>query len=334
MRFTAVELITLLSGTAAYAAKNENGNGNENSNGNSCINISGNTDGNANGINNSQGDTTTDQGSYSSGGDDGTGRPFQIGEHYSTRLSSNANDSAIIPDQIGKGVQKYTIDHAGASFISVHFASLDLDPSCSMEITDANGDQRTIMHGRGRQSLGTFWARHVEGDIMEITLKCHDANKKAEFVIDNYVAGYPQEFQVTDERKRNLRAFDPFKHLKRDLAICGVVDDKKNAKCYQSTHPTEYSTARAVARLIINGSSGCTGWLVGPNNMLLTNEHCITSNSDALNTDFQFMYEGGSCTTNSVLGSQIFDGTSLLIDNFNKDYALVQLAGNPISQFG
>jgi hypothetical protein len=334
MRFTAVALFTLvLCGTTVYAAKN--GKNNENSNGNSNVNISGNANGNANGSNNSQGDTITDQqGSYNSGNDDGTGGPFRIGEHYSTRVSSNANDSVIIPDQIGKGVQKYTIDHAGASFISVHFANIDLDPSCSMEITDANGDQLTIMHGRGRQSLGTFWARHVEGDVMEITLKCNGANKKAEFVIDNYVAGYPQEFRVPEERKRNLRAPDPFKHLKRDLAICGVVDDKKNAKCYQSTHPTEYNKAKAVARLIINGAWGCTGWLVGPNNMLLTNEHCITSNSDALNTDFQFMYEGGSCTSNSVSGSQTFDGTSLLLDNSNKDYALVQLSGNPISQFG
>jgi hypothetical protein len=329
MRFTAVALITLLCGTAVYAAP-KNGNSNENSNGY----INGNTDGNANGSNNRQDDTTSDKGSHNSGNDDGTGRPFQIGEHYSTRVSSNANDSVIIPDQIGKGVQKYTIDHAGASFISVHFANIDLDPSCSVEIADANGDQRTIMHGRGRQSLGTFWARHVEGDVMEITLKCNGANKKAEFVIDNYVAGYPQEFRVPEERKRNLRAPDPFKHLKRDLAICGVVDDKKNAKCYQSTHPTEYNKAKAVARLIINGAWGCTGWLVGPNNMLLTNEHCITSNSDALNTDFQFMYEGGSCTSNSVSGSQTFDGTSLLLDNSNKDYALVQLSGNPISQFG
>jgi hypothetical protein len=330
MRFTAVALVTLLCDTAVYAARNDI-NSNENSSGNSNINISGNADGNANGSKNIQGDSTTDQGSYNSGNDDGTGRPFQIGEHYSTRISSNANDSVVIPDQIGEGVQKYTIDHAGASFISVHFANIDLDPSCSMEIADANGDQRTIMHGRGRQSLGTFWARHVEGDLMEITLKCNGANKKAEFVIDDYVAGYPRAFRVPDERKRDLRAPDPFKHFKRDLAIC-VVDDKKNTECYQSTHSLEYNTAKAVARLIIHGSGTCTGWLVGPNNMLLTAAHCITSDVDALNTDFQFMYEGESCTSDTVLASQIFDGTSLLID-FNKDYTLVQLAENPISQF-
>jgi V8-like Glu-specific endopeptidase len=96
----------------------------------------------------------------------------------------------------------------------------------------------------------------------------------------------------------------------------------------------EYGKAKAVARLIINGSGGCTGWLVGPNNVLLTNEHCISSNSDAQNTDYQFMYEGASCGSNSVSGVSTFDGLNLLKDNYAKDYALVQLSGNPVDTFG
>jgi lysyl endopeptidase len=260
--------------------------------------------------------------------------PLQIGEHFPIRLSSQESDSSINSSVTGKGSKTYTIHHPGASYIAVHFANIDLDPSCSMEISDANGEQRTVMRGRGRQDLGTFWARHIEGEIMEVTLKCNGNNKKADFVIDDYVAGYPKDHHTTEERKRNLRAQDPFaQDLSRDLSICDT-DDKENAKCYQTSHQVEYGKAKAVARLIINGSGGCTGWLVGPNNVLLTNEHCITSNSDAQNTDYQFMYEGANCGSNSVSGVSTFDGLNLLKDNYAKDYALVQLSGNPVDTFG
>jgi lysyl endopeptidase len=169
---------------------------------------------------------------------------------------------------------------------------------------------------------------------MILTLKCNGKNKKAEFSIDEYVAGYPEGHPATNERKRNLRgAEDPFANLSRELAICSD-DDKQNAVCYQSNYSGEYNKAKAVARLLIGGSAACTGWLVGPNNMLLTNEHCITSNSDAQNTDYQFMFESGSCGSNTASAFSTFDGTSLLKDNYSKDYALVQLTGNPVGTYG
>ena len=42
-----------------------------------------------------------------------------------------------------------------------------------------------------------------------------------------------------------------------------------------------YVRAKAVARLLIGGTSACTGWLIGSEGHLLTNEHCIHNASDA-----------------------------------------------------
>ena len=126
----------------------------------------------------------------------------------------------------------------------------------------------------------------------------------------------------------------PFHEQQRDLTIC-TENDMRNAKCYQSSHPTEYNKAMAVARLIVNGMFGCTGWLVGSNNLLLTNWHRINSLDAAMNTDYQFMFESAACETNTVVGSiNSFDAINLLAYNSTKDYSLIQLSGNPAAEFG
>lgn len=290
-----------------------------------------------------------------------TREPFQIGEHFSIIISSKKEESQITPVSRGN-INVYTLVHTEASFMSVHFKNMDIDPSCSIQIQDESGGQMYAMKGRGRGGLGTFWARHVKGDTINIVVRCHGINKEATFEIDDYVAGYNEAPRQVGEfgdgygkppraLKRNLRSYrkdphsSPFKDASsanrgRELAICGV-DDKLNAKCYEGTaeNGAMYTKARAVARLYINGSGACTGWLVGPNNMLMTNEHCIGSAADVnSNTDFEFMGEEDSCNIqdNNWMAARgtIYDGTALLAVNDAKDYALVQLEGNPASEYG
>jgi lysyl endopeptidase len=71
----------------------------------------------------------------------------------------------------------------------------------------------------------------------------------------------------------------------------------------------------------------------------MTNQHCIASNSDALNTEFEFMGEESSCgATNGncwmCRRGEIFDAASLVKVSSNKDYALVQLKGGPVGKYG
>ena len=101
----------------------------------------------------------------------------------------------------------------------------------------------------------------------------------------------------------------------------------------------EYEKARAVARLYVNGSGACTGWLVGPENVIVTNEHCINSVNDVLNTDFEFMGEEETCgaTTGDCWfcdRGTVYEGVELLMKDANLDIALVRLAGNPIQNYG
>ena len=121
-------------------------------------------------------------------------------------------------------------------------------------------------------------------------------------------------------------------------SVCGA-DDSREAKCYQSSDPALYNESRAVARLLINGSSLCTGWLVGSEGHLMTNNHCIDSSSDALNTNYEFDAEGASCATNcaSSLGCPgTVEATSATFVQTDGplDFTLVQLPTNVTGTYG
>lgn len=70
-------------------------------------------------------------------------KPLKIGEHYPIHVSSTG-ESVIAPElsepDQGRYIKKtYRIVHEDASYIALHFASMDLDPSCSLEVSDASG---------------------------------------------------------------------------------------------------------------------------------------------------------------------------------------------------
>jgi hypothetical protein len=172
---------------------------------------------------------------------------------------------------------------------------------------------------------------------MKLELYCDDDSKKAHFLINDYVAG-SRDIIMDDvqERRRNLRGDNPFS--RRDLSICGSKD-MRNAQCYKDDYPTEYNTAKAVARIIIQGSGVCTGFLV-KNNLLITNEHCISNQNEALNSDFEFMYESsnGNCQRGGVheptSGRVVYNALELVAASARHDYAIIRLEGDPNSEYG
>lgn len=270
--------------------------------------------------------------------------PFQIGSHHQIAISSNEEASEIKPirSQYGKTWKslQYTLSHEGASYLSVHLKEISLPSSCILVISDPFGKQRTVMGGQeGKYDRGSFWAHHVSGDLMELMLECYDNFHEVKFEIDGYVAGFPKASGDSGERAWDRTLIvSPNGDIEddrseREMSIC-QKDDKLSPKCIEDSHPMFYNKAKAVARLLVNGSGLCTGWLVGENNMLMTNDHCISSQADVENTDFEFMAESYCENGTFTNTSQIFDGVSLVKHSSFYDYALVQLAGNPAELFG
>lgn len=216
------------------------------------------------------------------------------------------------------------IHHPGATYIALHFAEFDLPVGERLRVSDPTGVESYTLSGRGKRNAGQFWARHIKGDRLLLEFSTRRAVASG-FEIDRYAAGYV-----------DLIPSMGFGGPGED-AICGE-DDKKNAICYEDTEPVVYDRARAVARLLIQGVTLCTGWLASADNHLITNEHCITDASDALNTDYEFMAEVDRCPHSSCVlcnDGAVFEGATFIQDNANLDYALVRIdSGDPAASYG
>jgi len=242
----------------------------------------------------------------------------EVGEKFPIRIDS-AIDYRGSDDGAPVLAWKHEIYQPGATYIAVHFDGFRLAPGDKLIVTDGSGGQRYTLTDRGRMGAGTFWARHVKGDTARFELWATSTNGAQGFTIDEIAVG----------NENFPGSFGP-------EAICGV-DDKDNAVCYESSYPTEYERSRAVARLLTNGAFLCTGWLVTADGKLLTNEHCITSASEALNTDYEFMAEAPGCSDGNCqlcYTGDVTAGGTLLRDNASLDYALVQLGGNLSASYG
>lgn len=242
----------------------------------------------------------------------------EVGSKFPVRIDS-ATDYRGSEDGAPALVWQHEIYQPGGTYIAVHFSDFRLAPGDELVITDGKGGQRYTLTGRGKMGAGKFWARHVKGDTMQLELWATSASGAQGLQIDEIAVGnedFPGDFGPE--------------------AICGV-DDKDNAVCYESTYPTEYDRSRAVARMLIGGMYLCTGWLVTADDKLLTNEHCVTSAAEALNTDFEFMAEAPNCNDSNCqlcYSGQTVSGGTFLRDNASLDYSLIQLSGNLASTYG
>ena len=174
-----------------------------------------------------------------------------------------------------------TLHYPGATYIQPHFSRFHLAPGDWVVVRRPDGRTVWRYEGLGRGELGLtpggFWSSRISGDTAIVDLYSKNGPGRFGYTIDQFFRGLT-EIEIVEENP-NV-----------PTALCGV-DDSDWAACFQATEPEMYDEARALARLKVPGEQ-CTGWLVGCEGHLLTNNHCIGSETDALNTDYEFMAEG------------------------------------------
>lgn len=129
-------------------------------------------------------------------------------------------------------------------------------------------------------------------------------------------------------------------------SICGDKDNSVEAKCHVTSDPVVYQTSKAALRIQRNGFAHCTGWLVGDEGHVLTNWHCVSSQSEADELKFEAMAEGESCET-SCTSSLSCPGTFIHSEpltfiktggSIENDYTLLQLPqadrANAVAKYG
>ncbi len=257
-------------------------------------------------------------------GSESSAAPLQVGEAEPVHIGTTHPYRA---DNTGS-IWRYVVQWPGASYIALHFQTFELASGDYVTISDPEGVRAVQYTHKGKEDLGNFWATHIPGDTAIVELHGLDGNAAFGFVIDQVAHGYP-----ADELSSSLRTGEGSK------AICGS-DDSDWAQCFLENNSDVYWHARAVARLLINGTVTCTGWLVGDEGHLMTNNHCISNATDALNTDYEFRAEGTcttDCSSSMACPGDVVTSEATLVrtsDECDLDYTLVKLSVNPTSTYG
>lgn len=243
---------------------------------------------------------------------------------------------ALPPPAAGlRSAQPLVIRDEGAAYVKVHFSLFDLPDGVVAEV--ANSDRTEVYrYGRGEQDdftvdetlgedgVSRFAAMSITGDTAIVRLVGTPPNgwgAHQGIRIGQYDRGLPEQaWQVvtTDVQPE---------------AVCGVSDSRAVA-CYgQDTLAS--TRARAVARLLVGGTSLCTGWRVGEGNKMLTNNHCIGDDSRARATEAWFNYQSSTCSGQQAGAVVKVSGAQLLRTESSLDYALFTVNNaNAIAQFG
>ncbi len=256
--------------------------------------------------------------------------PSQIGH---TQLLEVVPDlSTAISSDRGK-IWSETVRLADAVFVKPHFLDVNLRAGDLLVVRSRTGHIVEQISGRGPKGLGTFWGLSAFGDTFSLEFRFRHDYARVPFTIDQVIAGEENPFGP-DETE----------------SICSP-GDFEDAICYQGDAGIWANVTASVGVMTVGGnpSTGslwCSGSNVSPNNYLLTNQHCIETQSGCDNAEFVFKYYRTGCGDGSpttpdwigfrcdqVVAQSPYGG--LCEPNLdNLDFTLSSVIGDPASTFG
>lgn len=227
----------------------------------------------------------------------------------------------------------YIISNPAAEFISVHFQDFNLPVGDYVRIRASNaGDKETrvlMFTGQGEASGSSFYSSSLVTSSIIVELftsgkaDAKPLSKKAckGFTIDNYrFLGQPGSY-ATDAQE----------------AVCGT-NEMREAACYSEVS----RSASPLVRLLTHKTKGsffCTGWLIGSEGHMITNNHCIADTAEAAATEYEFMAQGSSCTTDcteplACSGTKVTLTPDLVGTSSALDYTIIKLDSSFAQKYG
>lgn len=238
----------------------------------------------------------------------------------------------------------------GARFVKLHFGKFKLPHDVTVEVSNPSGTERyqyagsrmdklTYNPDRGDDGRNQFSAMSISGDTAVLRLIGNLGNIRSvehRLQVDYYMVGYPEsgEGGLSSPMESAAQGTDGGDKSPLPQTQCGS-NDRVDAVCWEASHPDEYSSSRAVAKILIDGRTYCTAWRVGSENFVLANEHCIPSQSLLSATEVWFDYERATCGGEVVKQEVKVTGLLLLASDPTLDYALFTVNDfDSISGFG
>lgn len=248
-----------------------------------------------------------------------------IGKAAQLNLSLNSQFATV--NAINQTVISQTVSHPNASYIKLHFKNINLQNGGKLVVRSEDGSERyeytefnmsTATKAQGDDGISSFYAMSVSADkvIVEYTpgqinntLQAQSQIALADAEIDSYYHGTENDFAQSIETDVGI------------ASTCGAME-RRDVQCWANSNPTEFERSRPVARLLMNGSGLCTGWRVGSDNRMFTNNHCVESASELANTEVWFNYQHTSCDGNTLESVVKVTGKDLLKTDYTLDYTL------------
>jgi lysyl endopeptidase len=238
-------------------------------------------------------------------------------------------------DYLGGG-DSMTLHYAGASYVKPHFSQLLMLPGDYLTISNPTRTESHDYKASALIGLAGQWGMSITGDTAIVTLHHAAADAlgvgaaltRLGVVVDEVARGFTPAERATqqdaDNAARNkaitavAAATDPGD---RTESVCGE-DDSVDASCYKTSDPVAYKASKAVARLLINGTTLCTAFRVGTTDRLLTDHHCFSTLADLQNTEVWFNYECAVCGGYDTLATTKVWGDHLFATDTDLDFTL------------
>ena len=260
-------------------------------------------------------------------------KKIKIGDEFDVNLKMSKNKYAqsnkTSPDGQRNLVFEKEFYSENSSYVKLYFKNFDLSPGDYLQITGSNNKESIVYGGKGKivennmTMISDFWSKVILDEKVVVRLySSNSADVYKGFEITKVAYGYSEQ--------RIMKKIIENSPEKR--SICSS-DNKERIACYEGTEM--YEKAKAVCRLIIGGQFTCTGWLLGSEGDLMTNNHCIGSVSDAQNTDYIFNFQYDNCSgTTEETRDVVASSATLIKTSSGLDYTLVKLPVNPTSTYG
>ncbi|MEU8815926.1 serine protease [Actinoplanes sp. NPDC048796] len=231
---------------------------------------------------------------------------------------------------LGGKPKKETFRYPGASYVKLHFSRLEMLPGDYVTVSNADGTEsyrydapELSEHDSDR------WAMSVTGDtaVLEMHRGPADPLRLGELLgtlgvdVDRVAKG----FSRSEQREQPEEQLTVPGRTGKEESVCGS-DTSADAVCYRSSDPVAYMKSKAVARLLINGTELCTGWRIGTQNRMLTNNHCFTNTAEAHDTEVWFNYQCAQCGGYDVYKPTKVWGASVLTTDRVYDFTLFSVS--------
>ncbi len=194
---------------------------------------------------------------------------------------------------------------AGADQVRLHLTQLQLHAGAELTVSGADG-MALAVDTEFRMPDGSIWTPSVAGDTVVLTFP-------AASILT--VADIAHIFR-----------------MKSDSTACFV-----DVTC--TSFPDKSTLSAAVAQLqFVNGSSTyvCTGGLINstsPDRLLLTANHCISTQAEAASLQATFDLTSASCGNTATPNKKVVNGASLLVASATTDVSLLRLNSLPPNRY-